>query len=375
MIAERITTPEKSPSPNGHGRYAKILEIGPIAPPHAGWGVRIGYVLEALKSRDVQTAALDVGPTRKIKRPHCDTVHSSLDYARKVFRYLRSGYRIHTHLNGESPKAYALVLYSTILSWMFRRRAVLTWHGGLGYRFFPSNGNPLVDTIHRTIFRLSERVICNDEIIKRKIMEYGVPEDKVVPIPAFSPQYLEFDRVELSAEIQRFLADHRPTLFCYTYYRPEFYLPELVTALRTLVDGSPRLGLVLVGYTAGSEPIRRRLREEGLENNVCLAGNLGRNEFLTLLEQCDLCVRTHQRDGISSSVLEALALGVPVVAADNPLRPPQVWTYPAEDPAALAQRVQEVLSLPPDARRPQSPEILDTVADEVAILTGSPAAG
>ena len=60
---------------------------------------------------------------------------------------------------------------------------------------------------------------------------------------------------------------------------------------------------------------------------------------MTALSQATVCVRTHQRDGISSSVLEALALGVPVVAADNPMRPSQVHTYQADDPQDLAAKV------------------------------------
>ena len=104
-------------------RYTKILEIGPIPPPYAGWGVRIGYLLEEMRNRDIEVAALDLGPHRKVKRSHCDQIPSGFAYARKVVRYLRQGYRIHTHLNGESIKAYALVMYSTVLSWLFRRPA------------------------------------------------------------------------------------------------------------------------------------------------------------------------------------------------------------------------------------------------------------
>jgi hypothetical protein len=69
--------------------------------------------------------------------------------------------------------------------------------------------------------------------------------------------------------------------------------------------------------------------------------------------------------------MESLALGVPVVAAANALRPPGVITYPCEDAHALADAVERVLALPPSQRRPAAPELTDTVSDELQVLTGS----
>ncbi|NIL96078.1 MAG: hypothetical protein GTO62_02780, partial [Planctomycetales bacterium] len=74
-------------------RYRKILEIGPIPPPYAGWGVRIDCVLDALRDRQIEVAALDLGANRKRKREKCDHVPSGFAYARKVLKYLLCGYR------------------------------------------------------------------------------------------------------------------------------------------------------------------------------------------------------------------------------------------------------------------------------------------
>jgi len=349
-------------------RYSKILEIGPIPPPRAGWGVRIEYVMRELEARGYLTAALDVGPSRKVRRPGCDDVQSAWDYALKVFRYLRQGYRIHTHLNGDSAKAYALVLYSTLLSRLFRRPPVLTWHGGLGARWFPSNGNRLVDAIHTIIFRGSGRIICNDDQVKFHLLRYGLPDSKVVPIPAFSRQYLNYTPMELTPVLAGFTALRAPLLFTYAYFRPEFYLDVLVEALVLLNERYPRFGLVLVGSREGSETFQAQLAARGLTDSVYMTGDLNRDQFLSLLARADLCIRTPVRDGISSSVLEALALGVPVVAAANPLRPAQALTYPFDDPRALADAVTRVLQLPTDQRIPVPPVIRDTVAEEVELL-------
>ena len=350
--------------------YPRILEIGPIPPPSAGWGVRIGYVLEQLEVRGYETASLDLGPNRHQPRAHCDTVRSAWDYSRKVFKYLWRGYRIHNHLNGESPKALALVLYATVLSWFFRRPPVLTWHGGLGYRFFPKGNNRFMDWVYGVAMRLSGHIICNDETIKQHLIEYGVHPDKITPIPAFSPCYLDVEEVELKESVADFIKSHSPYMFCYTLYRPEFYLSVLVESIQMVAREFPQVGVLLVGDAAGSDSARQEIARRGLESNFHFAGDFTRPEFLAALGQADLCVRTHKRDGISSSVLESLSLGVPVVAADNPMRPPQVATYRADDARDLATRVLEVLNTPIDERRPSSPEIENTVDREIRILTG-----
>jgi hypothetical protein len=75
-------------------------------------------------------------------------------------------------------------------------------------------------------------------------------------------------------------------------------------------------------------------------------------------------------DGVCSSVLEALALRVPVVAAENHTRPSGVITYRADDPDALARTLDDVLR-----RHDQivdglpQPDLRDTLAEEAALLT------
>jgi len=380
--ARRVRVESRPAPPEGEDlraparRYTKILEIGSIPPPRGGWGVRIDYVLREMRKARIECAALDVGQNRRQRRPQCDDVQSAWDYARKVLRYLRRGYRIHNHLNGDSPKAYAMVFYAALMSRFFRRPAVLTWHGGQAQRFFPSNGNRLADFVNRMIFGLHGKIICNDMKVKRHIVAYGVRPRKVVPIQAFSRQYLDYEPVRLANDVERFLAQRDPILFCYMCIRPEFYLSVLMNAMRKLVVDYPRLGLVMVGFTegregftGGSQGLRDEIRAARLESNVYFTGDLDHDQFLTLLARADLFVRTPKRDGVCSSLLEALALGVPVVATENPMRPPQVVTYKTEDADDLARAVRQVLALPNSARRPAPPEIPDTVAAEIDVLT------
>jgi glycosyltransferase involved in cell wall biosynthesis len=89
-----------------------------------------------------------------------------------------------------------------------------------------------------------------------------------------------------------------------------------------------------------------------------------------VLKRSTLYLRTPITDGVASSVLESIALGVPVVACENGSRPEGALTYRADDPFEMADRMEYVL-----AHRQQVVEALgrvdmsDTVADEIALLT------
>ena len=106
------------------------------------------------------------------------------------------------------------------------------------------------------------------------------------------------------------------------------------------------------------------------EPRVCIVDDLDHDQFLTALSRSVIYVRTPTSDGVSSSVLEALALGVPVVAAENGTRPPSVITYPAKDAQQLAATLDRVLSSRTEfvaaMRRPLVP---DTLSVEAGLLT------
>src|SRR5262249_7134480 len=73
--------------------------------------------------------------------------------------------------------------------------------------------------------------------------------------------------------------------------------------------------------------------------SLLLLGNLGHDEFLTLLSRSLAYVRTPVCDGVSASVLESLTLGVPVVASENGDRPAGVVTYRETDAADLCAKL------------------------------------
>jgi len=351
-------------------KKAKILEISPYPPPRAGWAVRVEFLKKALWALGHDCIPLNLGENRKIKSSEYEDVQNGLDYLRKVIKYSLKGYIVHMHANGDSPKGFILTLLSEGINFLLGKRPVLTFHAGPNQLYFPRKNSRLLFPLFYVIFTLPQMIICNNEAVKEKIMEYGINGRKIVPIPAFSVQYLSFDGACLPQELENFIEDHEPILCSYLALREEFYVESVLKSIKILVEKHSKLGLVIMGSLYDdSEKVPKLIKSLGIENNIYLAGDMPHDTFLLMLKRSKVYIRSHARDGVCSSVLEALSLKTPVVASEDDIRPASVITFQIGDENDLAQKTEYVLDNYQDIRANLiSPEIKDTLKDEVELL-------
>lgn len=353
---------------------ARILEVTSYPPPRAGWGIRVEFLKKRLEREGHECVVLNIGTSRRVPSPEYETVMSGLDFVRKVWRYSRRGFVVHAHANGDSPTGLMLALLAQVLNLAAGRRCYLTFHAGVIQRHFPKERSGMLTPLFRLLFAIPRRIICNSEPVRRCIAEYGVDPAKIAAIPAFSREYLEFQRVPLPEHVDRFTERFPRTVFSYVRMRPLFYPVTLIDGMAQVMEQAPDAGLVICGGLGHSDPgvwpaVQAAIERHGVSDRICFVDDLDHDAFLTMLERSAVYLRTPITDGVASSVLEALALGVPVVACENGTRPEGVITYPAEDPEALAAAVLGVLRRETEAAAAARIELPDTVTDEVALLT------
>ena len=85
----------------------------------------------------------------------------------------------------------------------------------------------------------------------------------------------------------------------------------LVDAMAHVRRQVPDAQLVIFGEGDLREPLTRQIRELGLDKHVVLAGF--REDVLALTRSADLFVMSSVTEGLGSAVLDAMALGLPVV--------------------------------------------------------------
>ena len=354
---------------------ARILEVTSYPPPRAGWGIRVEFLKKRLESEGHECVVLNIGTSRRIPSTEYETVMSGFDFIRKVWRYSRRGFTVHAHANGDSPTGLLLALLAEGLNLVAGRRCFLTFHAGVIQRHFPREKSGWLTPLFRLVFAIPRRIICNSEPVKACIAGYGVDPAKIVAIPAFSRQYLEFTPRRLPHAVEAFFARYPSVVFTYVRMRPLFYPVTLVDGMAEVMRRRPDVGLVICGGTSHADEgvwpaVQAAIKRHGVEDRICFVEDLDHDAFLSALQRSTLYLRTPITDGVASSVLESLALGIPVVGCDNGTRPAAVVTYPADDAQKMAEAVEHVLAHRADVvASMQAWDVPDTLGDEVAVLT------
>ena len=327
-------------------RLHKHLEIANYPPPYDGWGTHTQFVVEEIRRRGHLCKVLKINENRQIKSTEYVDVQNGFDYLIKVIRFAASGYFINVHVNAESPKGYLLALIAIVVGRLFLRKATVTFHGGLPQSFFPASKSSFWYWRFKFLFAMASGILCDSDDIKRPIEHYGVSSAKIATAAGFSSQNLAYKKVNLGSEIEIFLQSHDPVIFCYVSFRPEYRLEVLREGMNLFRKRYPRAGYIWLGF-----PEKELLAVCGYisafasdeKESLLLLGNLSHDEFLTLLLRCTLKLRTPACDGVSASVLESLALGVPVVASENGRRPAGVITYAEMDAADMCRKLEYLL--------------------------------
>ena len=151
--------------------------------------------------------------------------------------------------------------------------------------------------------RRASRVIVPSRYLAGWVMRWGVPREKIAVI---------YNAVEPFDGVQPATAPLRTPLKAVTVGRlvPLKGVDRVITALVSCPD----IGLVIVGD--GSE----RMRLESLVNTldvadrVYFAGQASQAKTLRLMVACDFLVLNSTHEGLPHVILEAMSLGLPVVA-------------------------------------------------------------
>jgi glycosyltransferase involved in cell wall biosynthesis len=137
------------------------------------------------------------------------------------------------------------------------------------------------------------------------------------------------------------------------YQKGQSYLLE---AMATVVGVHPRARLLIVGREGHATPgLQAKLAEHGLEGHVDFVGF--RTDIPDFLAAADIFAFPSLYEGLGGAVIEAMALGLPVVASEiGPLREVvehdgSGYLFAPGEPAELARRLISLIEHPETASR------------------------
>lgn len=204
----------------------------------------------------------------------------------------------------------------------------------------------------RLKLRAYRRIIAISTAVEAELLErFGVDRSvvRLIPSAVDAHRYRPRDaHADLTAALD--LPVEAIVIACVAQLIPRKGHETLLRAFARLACGDPTLYLVCFGRGPLEAALARRVAELGLTERVRLAGFRG--DLAELLPGATLLAHPAEREGLGVAVLEALAAGVPVVAAraggvvDAVEHGVTGLLVPANDAAALAAAIGRVLAEP-----------------------------
>lgn len=201
--------------------------------------------------------------------------------------------------------------------------------------------------LKRPLFwKRAARIIAISEAVRRRVEAAGIARERVIVIPdgvdldAASRVAPGTIRAELGLPAEAVLA---VTVAALT---PEKGLADLIEAARALQEDFPRLRWAIAGTGPLRDQLVTQVRDAGLDGRIHFTGWL--DDPLRLIAGADLYVAPSRSEGLGTTILDAMALGVPVVATAVGGIPELGGgaLVPPADPASLAREIGGILSHP-----------------------------
>lgn len=200
-----------------------------------------------------------------------------------------------------------------------------------------------------------DRVVCNSNAVREVCrLEEGVPEAKLLTVPNGFPEgsipafpMLKKPPMERTLLRSRMVEPKENLLACVADFTAEKNHFKLVDAFRNvLLDGS-KARLILIGDGPMRQEVQSYLESRSLREGVIMLGR--RLDRLKILPECQAMIHPGKGESFPNAILEAQALGIPVIASNNGGIPELVehgvtgWLFPPDDELDMAATIRKVL--------------------------------
>jgi glycosyltransferase involved in cell wall biosynthesis len=204
------------------------------------------------------------------------------------------------------------------------------------------------DTVPGRLWRCPDRVVALSGSVEQSLLDGGVALARIVRIPS-AVSLDELSRMPGRALDAR-ASDRTPVLIAVGALTPEKDHATLLRALAALRVRLPSARLVLVGEGPQRDPLAALARRLSLGDAVRFEG--ARADAAALIRDASVLVQPSRREALGTAVLEAMALGTPVVASAvgglaELLGDGAGLLVPPGDAVAFAEAVARLLTDPP----------------------------
>ena len=241
------------------------------------------------------------------------------------------------HIASYSTLAFYNSIYQAFLCRLFKKKYFVVVHGGNT----PERLKKSV-RLSKYLYGNAFKIITPSRFLQTHLKEHGF---EAMAIPNFIP-------LEKFPFKQR--RDLQPNILWVRTFHKIYNTKMAARVVKNLVSDYPEVKLLMVGREEDQElsEFKVLLKELNIEKNVIIAGQLKREEWVAASNQYDIFISTTNIDNTPMSLIEAMALGLPVVSTNVGGVPYLVedlkngLLVPANDDEAMAQAIKKLLTDP-----------------------------
>jgi glycosyltransferase involved in cell wall biosynthesis len=234
------------------------------------------------------------------------TVHTIWRLGQEADALFVNGIALETSLANLALRKPLVLKVVGDLAW--ERATALGWSAETFEAFQTARHGPTIALLKRLRtwwIRRADRVLVPSQYLARWAMAWGVAQDRITVI---------YNAVALPDGLAVVPAPLATSLTLVTAGR--LVPPKRVDGIIEAVAEMNDVGLVVIGDGPERRRLESRVSELRLEDRVCFTGAREQRETLALMAACDIFVLNSTYEGLPHVVLEAMALGLPVVATD-----------------------------------------------------------
>lgn len=202
----------------------------------------------------------------------------------------------------------------------------------LGITLSKLTGTPVISTCHgfistdahlrfynrldRFILRYADRITAVSDEMKKNLMRNGIKESRIAMIQNAVEKNSNEELFVQNRQKKRKLLDIQETGIAVGYIgrlSEEKGVKYLLEAHRLLIESAVPAKLLIIGEGPQRKDLEDSVRKAGIEGSVIFAGF--KNDIENWLPAMDVFVLPSLTEGTPMSLLEAMALGIPVIAS------------------------------------------------------------
>lgn len=198
-----------------------------------------------------------------------------------------------------------VALVSTLNSWYMNE------HPKYSLRWFVYSGIELF-----TNFALARYIVVSREI-QDAMVRVGIPRYRIDLIH----NAVDLDASKIVGEKKWLLEKYclpKDAIVCLAAGRLTWAKghDDLICAIRKAREQNPNLYCLIAGEGTLQKKLIGQIKQMNMEETIILIGHLNHKELLSVLKACDIYVMSSRTEGTPVALLEAAALGKPIVASE-----------------------------------------------------------